>query len=203
MSVEFRVIKSLDDKPYRNLYEMSADGQRVRKIGDEKDIKYQPGTTVRCELIDASGKKKSFGVKSLYWASWNRPLPEAALAGMTIKPSPIKTTGKKRFKSTLTVSAGALVSKFVLDKINEVCKNRLAMNSVANGIEVPIDKSHVLRILIHNPELQMVLIVVESQSWRNGYWFLNLCNGNHEAFEDKKHRRDGKYGDVNLIWPAL
>ena len=199
--MNYKTIKGLDDKSFRGLYEMSENGKSVRELESGKEVKYTGGTTVRCELIDATGKKKSFGIKSLYWASWNKPLPDAAIEGLLVKASPVKAP--KKFKSTLTVSSGSLVSRFVLDKINEVCRNRIAMGALAGGLEVPLDKSHVLRILIHNPELQMVLVSVESQSWRSGYWFLKLADGNHEAFEDKKHRKDGKYGDVNLIWPAL
>lgn len=201
--MDFKVIKSLDDKPFRNLYEMSQDGKAVRSIADkDHSLPLLPGATVKVELIDASGKKKTFGLKTLYWASWNKALPENALAGLEAKAI-IKPQRGKRIESSLTVKAADLLSKYNLGRLNEVVQRRSAKGLNATGQELAEDKKQTIRIVLHNPQLNMAIVHIESQSWRDGYWFINLGTGKHEAFEDCKHRKDGMLGDGNILWPGL
>lgn len=198
--MDFKIIKSLDDKTFRNMYEMSQDGRAVRKIGCADNLPLQTGTTVKVDLIDSTGKKKSFGLKTLYWASWNKAMPADALKGLEVKAI-IKPQRGKKVESSLTVKTGVLLSKYTLAKLNELCVKRLAMGSDASGQEVAEDKAHAIRIVLHNKEAGIVILHMESQSWRDGYWFLDLTTGKHLAFEDSKHRKNGLMGDKNILWP--
>lgn len=200
--MNFKVIKSLDDKSFRNLYEMSEDGKHVRKVEGGEEISILPGTTVKCELGDASGKKKAFGIKSLYWASWNKPLPADAVKGLEIKAT-IKPQRGKKVESTLIVKTGALLSKHMLQQINDAVIRRELISRDASGLEFTDGKAQSVRSVLHNLELKQMIVRVDSQSWRNGYWFLDLKTGNHIAFEDSKHRKNGELGDHNILWPGF
>ena len=198
---EFKNIKSLDDKSFRNLYEMSQDGKIVRSIADrDYPLPLIPGTTVKVELVDGTGKKKSFGLKTLYWASWNKPLPGGAVEGLEVK-AVIKPQRGKKVESSLTVKQGVLLSKYVLGKVNELIQRRADKGLSAEGQELSEEKSQSLRIILHKQESKMALVHVDSQNWRDGYWFLDLASGKHLAFEDGKHRRNGLMGDENILWP--
>lgn len=201
--VEFKNIKSLDDKSFRNLYEMSQDGKTVRSIADrDHPLPLMPGSTVRVELVDSTGKKKSFGLKSLYWASWNKPLPAEALEGLEVK-AVIKPQRGKKVESSLSIKTGALMSKYALNRINEAVARRAALGRDASGLEFQENKSQMIRTILHNQEKGLMVVRVFSQSWRDGLWFLDLKTGKHVAFEDGKHRKDGLMGDENILWPEF
>jgi len=190
----FKLIKSIDN--FSN-YEMSQDGKSIRHT---KTLAAIPlvlsGTKVKAELVSDDGKeKKSFGVKTLYWSSWNKPLPVDGEASA----SDAKKVTARAAVSSSKPSDKQLISNKLRGEVINLIEKRLAKKGTASGQQVE-DNSLTMRILVHNVEKKMLLVRLYTSSWRDGFWFFEPDSGKYSPFIKEKHKP--AHGDSAIIWPT-
>jgi len=203
--MNFKTIKSLDEESFNGIYEMSEDGKAVRLIKDQTSAKlFKKGEKDMVEMLDATNLlKKAFGVKTLYWSSWGKPLPGAPVAAKAKPAEEVKTPRKKAFKgeTSLTTRDNQLLSKFILGKVDTICENRIKMGYDADMCEINDTKEQLGRIILHNVKKGLVFVNLFNANWREGYWFLNPKTGAYLKFDEAKHKPG--YGTEAIIWPNI
>ena len=186
----FKLIKAIDG--FSN-YEMSQDGKIVRH---SKTLAIVPlvlvGSKVKAELTsDDEKQKKSFGVKTLYWSSWNKAMPEDN--SIASKKETLKAVVSSK------PSDKQLISNRLRGEVINLVEKRLSKKGTAMGQQV-VDNSLMMRILVHNVEKEMLLVRIYASSWRDGFWFFEPKTGKYTAFIKEQHKP--AHGDSSIIWPA-
>ena len=186
----FKLIKTIDG--FSN-YEMSQDGKIVRH---SKTLAIVPlvlaGSKVKAELTsDDEKQKKAFGVKTLYWSSWNKAMPEDGSADS--KKETLKAVASSK------PSDKQLVSNRLRGEVINLVEKRLSKKGTAMGQQV-VDNSLTMRILVHNVEKEMLLVRIYASSWRDGFWFFEPKTGKYTAFIKEQHKP--AHGDSSIIWPT-
>lgn len=187
-------------KPIRYLqgfskYEMSQDGTVVRDIQTKQQVPFvQKDTSLKAELISDDGKvRKFFGIKTLYWNSWNKPLPSST--------KPISTSEKlNKNLEKAEKKSKHLLSPYLKSQFKELLEKRKQHNGTALGQELVDLKSDVkIRVLLHNTENDILLTRAYSAGWQNGYWFVNT-EGRYQQYDKAVH---GRASSRELKWPDL
>lgn len=180
--------KTIRDKAIdiANQYELSEDGTQLRDVKSGKIIKTNFPEESKVEV---DGKK--YGVRTLYWGSWNKALP-----GAKKTQSNSEKVGARKM-GDFAPREGRLFSKVFRNEILEFehwrKKNR---HGSLYGQELINSKKRVVRFLLVNEEKRVALVRVNSQCWRDGLWFYNLDSGEHLAFNKGTHK-NGK----EVVWP--
>jgi len=197
METKFKAIKYLDQKEYRNLYEMSEDGLIVRNI-ETQEVLVSDNSLKRMYVLQVpnGSAAKAFGTKSLYWASWGKALP-----GSEVKPK--AATSKKvaniGSSSRFIARQKELLSKYQHGELEMLLHKRRLLGGSANGQEITEDRKPLGSIILFNEAHNTVLLRLDSQNWRDGYWFYNVDTRKYIKFEKAVHKP--AYGDVSVIWP--
>ncbi len=168
-------------------YDLSDDGKFVRKSGTEKEI---PTGFPEKSKVEINGK--SYGVRTLYWGSWNKALP-----GAQKQKSNAEKAGVTALKDFSTKD-GKLFSKVIQNEIRELRDHRKTKKGTIAGQEIWTKKKRgdQIRFLVFNEAKGIILLRMYSMSWRDDFWFYDIETGKHKAF-DKVADRDGSI----IIWP--
>lgn len=210
----FKPIKYLNDKQFTHLYEMSQDGKTVRHIKTGTVIEPTADTRYSRTLSNEDNTaSKAFGTKTLYRASWGKPLPEDIIPAIsssnvqTNAHAPKHKRGKRRV-SPFKVKRDAMFSIYqhekVVEAINEKFKKVPDITPLhTTTVEVyETTKKVIGKIILINSQQSTVLMTIDSNSWRGeGLWFYNYDTKAYTQFNATKHKTG--YGNDKIIWPNL
>jgi hypothetical protein len=200
--MNFKPIKYL--KGFSN-YEMSDVGLLIQNKKDGSIVTIDK-TYSRAELKGDDGTStKSFGLKTLYWKSWGKPL-ESSDPELSPTPKGKKASKDKKEKKSKKISLKAkkseLISSFALRDLQQTILKRKSNGNSPRGAIIYDGKTSECRILLSHPEesSKIILVSVETQApSKEGYWFLDSETGSHLKFEKEVHKKG--YGDNNIVWP--
>lgn len=203
---KFRTIKTASKYGKFSNYELSDDGTEVREIQTKKTIPMiSTARTTGVKLINDAGEEKTFGIATIYRWTWYKPLNSDKPSAKKVTDAVVKEKKprmkKGKIKSSLIAGKDELLSEYRFRQLIEGIKSRRSLGSTGASVEISEKSGNLVRVVFDNVEKNQAIVRVDSADWRNGYWFLNLDNGNALAFEDEKHRKDGKTGDENILWP--
>jgi hypothetical protein len=204
--VKYKVIKYLEKKDaiFNNLYALSQDGKNLKVLSSGEVVPVQE----RMVLKSLTAELKEFGLKTLYRKSWFAALPGTEKTSKRVKvvkepkeKIPKAQKVKKRTKGLITATSKQLVSLLAHQQLEELVHQRIKLESTASNQEVFDGKTTFIRIVLHNVELNQLLVRIDCQNWRNGWWFYDLKTKQYKSF-DKKVDKKG-YGNENIIWPGF
>lgn len=226
--MDFKTIKLQGAYKAVEGYEISRDGMTVRETASGKTIPLC--TTDRgvlgVVLKNVDGEDKAISIKAIYRWSWYKAFPGDD--GVETKPKQTKKIKdpkaekgpkskkvrvakepeapkkkRRKGKSVLIPGKEDIMSEYSFNKMNELIQRRRDLGATGVSVELYENNGDTIRVLIDNIDEGKALVRLTSQSWRNGYWFVNLADGASVKFEDDKHRKDGLTGDQNILWPKF
>jgi hypothetical protein len=192
----FKAIKYVHEN-IDDMYEMSQDGKIVRDKKTGKELK--TNFPEKIELKNREGKKK-YGVKTLYWSSWNKPLP-----GTEKKVTGVKKTIQEAggLKKATARSSKKLFSKLQVSEIIGARSLREHVGSTLAGQQLWLTKSDFLRFLVVKDK-DTILLRYSCGNWRNGRWFFHIPTNTHIPFDpETAYDKRKKRSDASIKWPKF
>lgn len=184
-------------------YEMSDVDLKIRRISDQQEM-FVDKESSKATLIGIDGTNKQFGIRTLYWHSWNQPLEgtsEVPLAKAQRGRKP-KTDVVKKPKISLKTRKNELISSFALKQLQDAMVNRTKKGNSFRGIIINDGKNVECKVLLHHEEKKLLLVKMETQAMtKDGFWFMNPETGKSTRFIKEEHKLG--YGDQYIVWPEV
>lgn len=177
------------------MYEMSQDGKIVRDKKTQKEFK--TNFPEKIELKNREGKK-SYGVKTLYWSSWNKPLPGTEKKVTGAKKAIVDLGGIKKATAR---SSKKLFSKLQVSEIKGLINTRKEHGGYLKCSEHWFNKSNLIRILVAKDDNETLILRYICGNWRNGVWVFHIPTNSHVAYDQKIHNPSNK--DAKIKWPKF
>jgi len=191
----YRQIKRLANY---SAYEISEDGNDVRhRNGTSVAIVPHYGAS-KCGCLltsDDGAEKKLFGLGWLYRLAWNRSLPQLQAAHTS-------SAGKEESTPPSATEQHELFSLRTQQELRQEAKRSEKHHRNLNSMEFSDGHTVRVTVVLHNVENNMAVVRIDSNCWRKGYWMYHLGTAKYERFSDSTHRKDGRRGDANLLWPT-